>query len=82
MLNQAALAGLKVIVNPMLDNWPKFQLSPKFAAMMPPSWADETNQWMREFFGTESRVFKIGNHTLMVGPKVLEQMKDYTKEPS
>ena len=68
------LFGMPVYVDPSLDNWPKFQLSPEFAAMMPPEWVSQTNQWCREFFGTESKAIVV-NRALLVGPKALEAMK-------
>lgn len=72
-----SLFGIPVYVYPSLDNWPKFQLSPEFAAMMPADWVAEQNQWCREFFGTESKAM-IVNRAVLVGPKGMQALRART----
>ena len=67
--------GMRVIESPLCDNWPRMQLTPSFAALMPAAWAEETNQWMREFFGTESKAYVIGGDTLVLGPKAIAMLR-------
>ncbi|POR52780.1 hypothetical protein B0G62_10477 [Paraburkholderia eburnea] len=63
------LGGLDIAVNPMLDNVPRMQTSPKFAALMPPEFVAELNDWMLKFFGTESAVYRLPGNRLVMGTK-------------
>ncbi|MEO1354451.1 MAG: hypothetical protein AAFW48_01495 [Pseudomonadota bacterium] len=72
--NMDYFRGLRVVINPMLDNMPKMQLTKKVYDNLPSPFRDEINAWMREFFGTEPVMYRHGE-TLIMGPKMLEQVK-------
>ncbi len=61
--------GMRVIVNPMLDDVPRMQTTPRFADLMPPEFTAELNAWMREFFGTTNDVIRLGQGAVVMGPK-------------
>ncbi len=68
--------GMKVIVDHSLDDVPRMQLSPKFAANMPEQFVAETNAWMIEFFGRENRCYYLHGNTLVIGPKSYRAMQE------
>ena len=70
-----SLFGMRIIVDPLMDNFPKFQLSPSFAAMMPAAWVAEQNQWCREFFGTESKALALPDGSMVIGLKAAAELK-------
>ncbi|NIE67455.1 hypothetical protein [Burkholderia sp. Ax-1719] len=63
------IGGLDIAVNPALDNVPRMQTSPKFAALMPPEFVAELNDWMHQFFGTENLIYQLGANKFVMGPK-------------
>lgn len=67
--------GEPIFVNQMLDNVPKMQLTPKVYDNLPSPFRDEMNAWMREFFGTESRIYHAPGVGLFVGQKAYEQIR-------
>lgn len=67
--------GEPIFVNPLLDNVPKMQLTPKVYDNLPSPFRDEMNAWMREFFGTESRIYHAAGVGLFVGQKAYEQIR-------
>jgi len=69
------ILGQPIFVDPMLDNVPKMQLTPKVYDNLPSPFRDEINDWMREFFGTESRMYHAAGIGVLMGPKMLEQVK-------
>ncbi len=69
------LMGMRVIVNPMLDNMPRMQTSARFAELMPPEFVSELNGWMRDFFGTQSIAVTIDRNTIAVGPKAYREIQ-------
>lgn len=69
------LYGMKVYVNPDLDNVPKMTVNKRFAELMPQAFVDDLNAWMLDFFGTQSVMYQIGNHGIAMGPKLLEAVK-------
>lgn len=71
--------GFRVVINPMLDNMPKMTLTRKVYDNLPSPFRDEINAWMRDFFGTESIMLRGGNDTLIMGPKMLEQVKAHAR---
>ncbi|HHT8992810.1 TPA: hypothetical protein ACT5B2_003855 [Burkholderia cenocepacia] len=66
------------MVNPLLDDMPRMTVSARFAELMPAEFVAELNAWMRDFFGTEHRMYVLYERTLVVGPKGLERMKAAT----
>ena len=70
----ANLMGTRVIVNPLCDNLPRMTLDAKFASNMPESFVTETNAWLRDFFGTQSVAYRLGDGTVVVGPKAYAAM--------
>ena len=75
MNSQFNIMGMDVVIDPYLDNLPRMTVSPKFAELMPDEFVAGLNSWMREFFGTESRVLMFGNRMAM-GPKALAAIKE------
>jgi len=68
--------GMRIYVDGSLDNVPRMQLTPAFAANMPPGWVEETNKWMREFFGTENKIIAIENgRSVVMVPRTFARLK-------
>lgn len=70
-----SLSGMKVIVDEKYDRVPRMVVSARFAELMPPAFVEDLNGWMVEFFGTTRELYRIGTHTLVMGPRSLEQIK-------
>ncbi len=68
--------GMRVIVNPLLDNVPRMTASARFAELMPADFVADLNAWMLEFFGTHSIAMTIDRNTIAVGPKGYQAMKE------
>ncbi|MFD1557067.1 hypothetical protein ACFSHT_15810 [Paraburkholderia silviterrae] len=73
---RSTLNGMQVIVNEQYDRVPRMHVSPSFAALMPQAFVDDLNAWMVEFFGTKREIYKIGDHTLVMGPETLARIKE------
>ena len=70
MINSAHVFGaLRIIEDPNLDDMPKMTVSTRFAELMPTEFVSDLNAWMREFFGTENRLYQVGADTVYMGPK-------------
>jgi hypothetical protein len=67
--------GMRVHVNPDMDDQPRMTASQKFADLMPAEFVADLNAWMLEFFGRENRVYCLHGHTLILGPKTLAAME-------
>ncbi|KVD52082.1 hypothetical protein [Burkholderia ubonensis] len=67
--------GMKIFVDPIFDDCQRMQVSDRFAELMPEQFVIDLNGWMREFFGTESRMVQVGNEALLIGPKGYEALK-------
>ena len=67
--------GIRIIVNPLLDNIPRMQLLPATLEIVTPEFAAKMNQWMLEFFGTESRAYMMAGRTMAIGPKAFAVLK-------
>lgn len=72
---QPSIFGEAIFISPYLDDMPKMQLTPKVYDNLPAPFRDEMNAWMREFFGTESRMYHTPGVGIFMGPKMLEQVK-------
>lgn len=70
------LTGLKVIVNPMLDNIPRMTVSKRFAELMPAEFVTDLNAWMLEFFGTHSLALMVDRNTIAVGQRAYQVIKE------
>jgi hypothetical protein len=70
-----SLAGMQVIVDEKYDRVPRMMVSAKFAELMPPAFVEDLNDWMVEFFGTTREMYRVGTHTLVMGPRSFEQIK-------
>ena len=78
-----SLCGLKVIVNNNLKSGPRLQLSEKFAAMMPPEWVKEQNEWLRNFFGEYTDCFVMGSGTVVMSPEKFAKLRvQLTTQPA
>ncbi|PRZ56595.1 hypothetical protein BX589_101245 [Paraburkholderia fungorum] len=75
-----SLAGMEVIVDEQYDRVPRMVVSTKFADLMPPEFVVELNAWMVEFFGTTRELYRIGTHTLVMGPRSFEQIKSVVSQ--
>lgn len=70
------LMGLKFVVNDELDNVPRVQLKHDFAKLMPTTFVQTYDTWLREFFGTESVMYATDSgRTVVLGPKAYAQIK-------
>lgn len=76
MITTTTIMGMRVIVNPMLDNMPRMQTSARFAELMPSEFVADLNAWMLEFFGTHSIAVTLDRNTIAVGPKAYRAMKE------
>ncbi|WP_394475055.1 hypothetical protein [Ralstonia mannitolilytica] len=72
---EPSILGQPIFVDPLLDNVPKMQLTPKVYDNLPSPFRDEINAWMRDFFGTESRMYHAAGIGVLMGPKMLAQVK-------
>lgn len=68
------ICGMEIILNPLLDDLPRMQLSPKARAVVTPEFAAEMDAWMREFFGTGDQVITTQGR-MFVGTKAYYKMK-------
>lgn len=73
--HQCLLNGERVFVNPILDDMPKMQLTQAVYDNLPWPFREEVNAWMREFFGTESRIYHVRGVGIFMGRKAYEQMR-------
>ncbi|OTP79463.1 hypothetical protein [Caballeronia sordidicola] len=64
-----SLMGMKVVVNPLCDDVQRMHPSPRFAELMPPEFVAELDAWMLKFFGTQNLTYKLGDGTIVTGPK-------------
>jgi hypothetical protein len=71
--------GMNVIVNAALDVFPRMQVSPRFADLMPADFVADLNAWMREFFGTHAIAVTLDRNTVAVGPKTLQAMREASR---
>lgn len=74
---QRTQLGEKIFVNPILDNMPKMQLTPAVYDNLPWPFRDEINAWMRDFFGTESKVYHVQGVGIFMGRKAYEQLQEH-----
>ncbi|WP_454056836.1 hypothetical protein [Cupriavidus sp. Marseille-Q8015] len=65
-------------MDPLLDNWPKFEPSPKLLELMPAEWGADHRAWCTEFFGTENKAMVV-NRALLVGPKGMQALRAGSK---
>ena len=70
------LNGVRIVVNPICDDVPKMTVSSRFAELMPSGFVTELNAWMREFFGTENVMYRLGDHTVVMGPKSIALLRE------
>ena len=70
--------GMKIVVSQYIVPVPKLQLSIDFNECSPEFKAD-MNAWLLEKFGTYLPTYVIGNHTIVMHPKHLEQLKNATR---
>ena len=71
-----SFCGMRVIVNEKHDRVPRMRVAASFAALMPQEFVDDLNAWMVEFFGTTREIYRIGDHTLVMGPLSFAQLKE------
>lgn len=71
-----SITGMTVIQDPALDNVPCLTVSSRFAELMPEDFVSDLNAWMLARFGTHSVAYRLGDHTLIVGPKIFAQIKE------
>lgn len=76
---EPSIIGMPVHVNQLLDDMPKMQLTQKVYDNLPAPFRDEINAWMREFFGTESRMYQVAGVGIFMGPKMLAQVKTHAQ---
>ena len=73
------ILGFRVVLNPLMDNQPRMQLSQKLKDIIEPydpEFVEETNAWLLSFFGTESQVFvNKDDKVIFVGPKGWQTIK-------
>ncbi|MBN3851978.1 hypothetical protein G3N59_01170 [Paraburkholderia sp. Ac-20340] len=72
---RSQLFGMNISVDPALDNVPRMQTSPEFAALMPAAFVDELNDWMLQFFGTHSPIYKLPGNRLVMGTKAYAMLQ-------
>lgn len=72
---QLTMLGEPVFQNPHLDSMPKMQLTKKVYDNLPSPFRDEINAWMRDFFGTESRMYQVPGVGVFMGPKAVADAK-------
>jgi len=61
--------GMRVIVNPMLDDVPRMRTAQRFAELMPADFVASLDAWMLEFFGTANTAMRLDSNTIAMGPK-------------
>jgi hypothetical protein len=75
-LNINAFAGMDIRISPYCDDTPRMSPNPEFAKLMPDEFVAELRDWMRQFFGTEDKIFAIDNgRTIICGPKTMRKLK-------
>jgi hypothetical protein len=74
MTGQDALMGMRLMIDPSLDNVPRMQLSAALSSNLPPAFVEDYNAWLREFFGTESQVIATP-HMMALGPRSYAKIK-------
>lgn len=74
--NPSLLMGMRVLIDESLDNVPRMTTSRRFAKLMPPEFVAELDAWMLEFFGTHNLTYKIGQDTLVMGPKTFRAIRE------
>ncbi|QTD88323.1 hypothetical protein [Burkholderia anthina] len=67
--------GLRIIENATCDNVPKMTVSQRFAELMPADFVADLNAWMLGFFGTHDVMYRLGEGTVVMGPKTLALLK-------
>jgi hypothetical protein len=75
MNSVSTFAELRIVVDPSLDNLPRMQLLPATREIVTPEFAAKMNQWMLEFFGTESRAYMMAGGVMAIGPKAYRALK-------
>nr|DAH87997.1 MAG TPA: hypothetical protein [Caudoviricetes sp.] len=70
------LNGFRIVVNTTCDDVPKMTVSSRFAELMPAGFVADLNAWMREFFGTENVMYRLGDHTVVMGPKSIALFRE------
>lgn len=79
--------GYKVYVHPDLDDIPKMQLSPKLHTILTPQFVEETNAWMKDFFGVEHKVMMCqnpyipGSFAIFMGPSTYLRYREQSHLP-
>lgn len=68
-------AGMRVMFDEECDHSPRMTVSPRFAKLMPPEFVKDLNAWMVEFFGTERVMYRIGDHTVVMGHRSYEMLR-------
>lgn len=77
--------GVRIVVNTACDDVPKMAVSSRFAELMPADFVADLNAWMREFFGTENVMYRLGDHTVVMGPKsvaLLQESPEIARGPA
>lgn len=72
----SSLLGMRVLVNPMCDDVQRMRPAARFAELMPPEFVAELDAWMLKFFGTQNLTYKLGDGTIVTGPKTYRAMRD------
>lgn len=67
--------GMRVLVNDLVTRIPRMQLTPTVYDNLPRDFAEDINQWMREFFGYEEKAF-IMDGMLVVSRQAFKQLQE------
>lgn len=76
---ETLFGGVRIVVNPSLDNIPRMQLLPETRKIVTPEFTAKMDKWMLEFFGTESRDYMMGGNVMAVGPKAAAMLRMRTR---
>lgn len=77
--NYSSLFGVDIRVSPFCDDVPLMTPNPAFANLMPEEFVDELRDWMRQFFGTEDKIYSVDNgRTIICGPKTMRKLREVT----
>lgn len=69
--------GAEIRVSEFCDNVPRMMPNPAFANLMPEQFVAELRDWMRQFFGTEDKIYSIDNgRTILCGPKTMRKLRE------
>ena len=75
-----SLAGMNVVASPFIKPIPRVQFNWDNIGIdgPEPKGVRELNEWLKDRFGTEERIFIVGN-TAYVSPQTMAQIRGLTK---